>query len=209
MMHEFDRAYWERHWAPGATAAAARRLPVNPYLPTETESLRVGDALDAGCGTGAEALWLAERGWRVTGADISAAALATATERAEARGQSADVDWVEADLTTWEPGRTWDLVVTHYAHAAIGQLAFYERIAGWVAPGGTLLIVGHLHGQHGGHEHGSEHPDEATATGAGIAELFAGPQWRIDADYEADRIVEAGGRRVPLHDVVVRVHRRP
>jgi hypothetical protein len=52
-------------------------------------------------------------------------------------------------------------VTTHYAHPAMPQLDFYDRIASWVAPGGTLFIVGHLqhHGQHAaaGHGHGHGH----------------------------------------------------
>ena len=53
------------------------------------------------------------------------------------------MEWVEADLGVWDPGTRFDLVTTHYAHPAMPQLDFYERIAGWVAPGGTLLVVGH------------------------------------------------------------------
>lgn len=168
-MHEFDKTYWEDHWAPhtagpAGAAGVGGQLPVNPYLLVETEHLPAGTALDAGCGTGAEALWLAEHNWQVTGADISAAALAAATDRAANRGLSGRVKWVEADLTTWEPGRCWDLVVTSYAHSQTGQLAFYQRLGSWVAPGGTLLIVGHLHNSHNsrhGDHHGSSsgHPE--------------------------------------------------
>ncbi len=55
------------------------------------------------------------------------------------------MNWVEADLSGWSPATQYGLVTTHYAHPSIPQLAFYERISRWVAPGGTLLIVGHLH----------------------------------------------------------------
>lgn len=213
-MHEFDKAYWEDHWAPAMASGAGPGLPVNPYLPAETRDLPVATALDAGCGTGAEALWLAEHGWRVTGADISAAALAAAADRAAEAGLAGRVEWVEADLTRWEPGRTWDLVVTSYAHPHTGQLAFYQRIAAWVAPGGTLLIVGHLHDpndRHASHDpHGGHgHPDGATATEAGITGLFEDPAWQVDTSYDTTRTVKAGGRAVHLHDVVVRAHRHP
>ena len=50
------------------------------------------------------------------------------------------VQWVRADLSVWEPESTYDLVTTHYAHPAMPQLDFYDRIASWVTPGGTLLI---------------------------------------------------------------------
>ena len=119
--------------------------PPNPYLARETGGLTPGTALDAGCGGGAEAIWLASHGWQVTAADISPEALARAAERAAARGAPERLQWVEADLSVWSPGTQFDLVMTHYAHPAMSQLEFYDRIAGWVAPGGTLLIVGHLH----------------------------------------------------------------
>src|SRR5690606_2298783 len=131
--------YWEDHWAPDSPGQEHRQLPANPYLPAETTILRPGTALDAGCGSGAEALWLAGHGWQVTAADISATALATAQAPAAAAGLAKRIDWVEADLSRWAPDRTWGLVVTSYAHAEIGQLSFYRRLACWVAPGGTLL----------------------------------------------------------------------
>ncbi|WP_207782022.1 class I SAM-dependent methyltransferase [Phytoactinopolyspora limicola] len=198
MTYEFDRAYWERHWNAESATTRGGELPVNPYLLAETADLRVGSALDAGCGTGNEALWLAQQGWQVTGADVAGTALAAAADRAETAGLARDIEWVQADLTTWEPGRTWELVVTSYAHPVTGQLAFYRHISSWVSPGGTLLIVGHLHGQHtGGHggHHGSDgHPEHATATAAGITELFTGPDWHVEACYENTRTVAPGRR---------------
>ncbi len=205
MMTEFDKDYWEDQWGL-ATSGRKRRLPVNPYLTAETAHLPVGTVLDAGCGTGTEALWLAEQGWEVTAADISANALAEGRARAAA-GAGAHIDWVEADLTRWEPARTWDLVVTSYAHAQIGQLPFYRRIASWVAPGGALLIVGHLHGHHHDVRHAHDHPQGATATLEGITNLFSSREWRIDSAYEHTRTVDTGGSPVQLRDVIVRVHR--
>ncbi|MEK8108387.1 class I SAM-dependent methyltransferase [Micromonospora sp. M12] len=72
--------------------------------------------MDAGCGTGAEAIWLASHGWQVTAVDISSEALARAAVRAEGSAVSDRVRWVEADLTTWAPKTRFDLVTTHYAH---------------------------------------------------------------------------------------------
>ncbi|WP_120004968.1 class I SAM-dependent methyltransferase [Nesterenkonia muleiensis] len=202
-MHQFDKTYWEDHWAP-ATAGQGQKLPVNPYLPAETIDLPIGTALDAGCGAGTEALWLAERGWQVTGADISATALTTAQARTADAGIAGRIEWVEADLARWQPKRQWDLVITNYAHPETGQLALYQRIASWVVPGGSLLIVGHLHGdEHRGHAH----PEGATATLAEITDLFPAPNWRIETSCENTRTVHPGGRAVQLRDVIVRVHR--
>ncbi|MFE2755950.1 class I SAM-dependent methyltransferase [Actinosynnema sp. NPDC059335] len=221
MAHEFDKAYWERHWRPG-DGGSMGASPPNPYLDRETEGLVPGTALDAGCGAGAEAIRLASRGWRVTGADISAAALARAAERAAAGG--VDVRWVEADLAVWRPDAPFDLVMTHYAHPAMPQLDFYDRIAGWVAPGGTLLIVGHLHHDHGS---GDDHPPaEASATAAAITARLDPAEWEVITAEEGRRTLgghgqthdhdqeqghgDAHGHRHgrELHDVVVRAVRR-
>ena len=206
MIAEFDKDYWEDQWGTG-TPGRRNQLPVNPYLTAETAHLPVGTALDAGCGTGTEALWLAEHGWNVTATDISATALTEAQTRAAAAGMGQHIDWVETDLSRWEPGRTWDFVVTNYAHAQTGQLPLYQRIASWVAPGGTLLIVGHLHGHHHDVHHRHDHPEGATATLEGITNLFSSPRWRIDSAYEHTRSVLLGGSPVQLRDVIVRVHR--
>ncbi|WP_443056385.1 class I SAM-dependent methyltransferase [Streptomyces sp. MUM 178J] len=71
--HGFDRDYWERHWQQGRAGGPGSLggNPPNPYLAHETAGLAPGTALDAGCGSGAEAIWLASRGWHVTAADIS------------------------------------------------------------------------------------------------------------------------------------------
>ncbi|MEJ2857172.1 MULTISPECIES: SAM-dependent methyltransferase [unclassified Saccharothrix] len=109
----FDKRYWEQHWQ-GSTG----EHPPNPHLVAEAGGLAPGTALDAGCGTGAEAIWLASRGWQVTAADISSEALARAAERATANGVSERLRWVEADLGAWAPDTRFDLVTTHYAAAA-------------------------------------------------------------------------------------------
>lgn len=202
---DFDKGYWEDHWTRTA-ADEGRGLPVHPYLRPETASLPVGSALDAGCGIGTEALWLARHGWQVTGADISGTALAIARARTQDAGLSDRIEWIETDLTRWEPDRRWDLVVTSYAHADIGQLAFYRRIASWVAPGGTLLIVGHVH-DHATGADGHRHPDGATATLGDITGLFRDQGWRVGSAYENSRAVSANGRSVQLFDVILRLHR--
>ncbi|GAA0418970.1 hypothetical protein Acor_28580 [Acrocarpospora corrugata] len=202
MTHGFDKDYWDRHWRQGRPGSMN---PPNPYLARETGGLTPGTALDAGCGGGAEAIWLAANGWQVTAADISSEALARAAERAAA---SERLRWVEADLSVWSPGARFDLVMTHYAHPAMPQLEFYDRIAGWVAPGGTLLIVGHLHTP-GATGHGHHPPAEASATSAAITARMDDMAWEIVTAEEHLRTLTAhGGQAVPLHDVVVRATRR-
>ncbi|MEV6368048.1 class I SAM-dependent methyltransferase [Micromonospora musae] len=206
MTHAFDKDYWDQHWqqrhgdSPGVRAGK----PPNPYLTRETGDLAVGSALDAGCGVGAEAIWLAARGWRVTAVDIAPEALALAAEHAATSALAGDVRWIEADLTVWAPEARFDLVTTHYAHPAMPQLAFYDRISAWVAPGGTLLIVGHLHAPTAG-EHGHHPPAEASVTLADITAGLDRARWEITTAEEQVRAIP--GRPVPLHDVVVRATR--
>ncbi|MBY4127381.1 class I SAM-dependent methyltransferase [Rhodococcus fascians] len=202
MTHAFDKSYWEHHWDDRTSHTVA----ANPYLAEETAALTPGNVLDAGCGAGAEAIWLAEQGWRVTGADLSGTALATAAQQAEAVG--VDVEWIEADLTSWTPAREWDLVVTHYAHPSIPQLDFYRHIAQWVAPGGSLLIVGHMHD--GAHHHSPDGtpPHEATVTTKDITALFDA-SWRIDTAAERSRtVVGTGVHSKTLRNAIVRVTRQ-
>lgn len=115
----------------------------NGVLVTETSDMVPGQALDIGCGEGGDALWLARRGWKVTAVDISR----TALERAAKAGAdvAGSVAWTRADLaeTPLPPG-AFDLVTCQYFplprrpdHAAL------RRLLDAVAPGGTLLFVGH------------------------------------------------------------------
>jgi SAM-dependent methyltransferase len=190
--HAFDGAYWEAHWVDAAPGGGA---PANPHL-AELDGLAPGTALEAGCGEGGEAIELAARGWRVTAVDVSPEALARARRRPGADA----VDWREADLGTWAPAEPVDLVTTFYAHPAMPQLDFYARIARWVAPGGTLLVVGHQH------DHG--HPEHASASAEAVLARLPGDDWTIASAFERPRIAVApGGGRIELHDVVVRAVR--
>jgi len=209
MTPAFDTDYWESHWQQANTHAPGRELDPNPYLARELSRLAPGTALDAGCGEGAEAIWLAAAGWQVTAADISKAALARAAERATAgRAAPARVQWVEADLRVWEPGQQFDLVTTHYAHPALPQLAFYARISHWVAPGGTLLIVGHLHTPDTT-GHGLHSPEAVSVTAASITAGLDASQWDVvTADEPIRTLTNRANRTVQLVDVVVRATRR-
>ncbi|MCU1473312.1 trans-aconitate 2-methyltransferase [Amnibacterium sp.] len=202
MIDRFARDAWEQHWREAQRDGSADADAPNPYLDDETLGLPPGTALDAGCGTGADAVRLAASGWAVTGVDIAPSALNAAARRA---GRAAvPVTWIEADLTTWEPSIPFDLVTTAYAHASIPQLRLYHRIAEWVAPGGTLLIVGHGAQPAGSaDDHGP--PEGSTATTADITGLLEAAGWRIRTAREGTSAVP--GHPVRHHDVVVRAER--
>lgn len=210
MDHEFDQHYWDAHWQQVPDDSTGGHA--NPYLVRELRDLVPGAALEAGCGEGAEAIWLALAGWKVTAADIADEALARGAARAAARGlDDGAIQWVRADLSAWEPSGTFDLVTTHYAHPAMPQLEFYDRLSTWVAPGGSLLLVGHLHadeGDHGAHHDHGPAP-EASVTVAGITGRFDPAAWDVVTAGQHTRTSDApGGGQVTLHDVVVRAVRR-
>lgn len=102
-------------------------------------------ALDVGCGEGGDVIWLAARGWTVTGADFSAAGLARAARHAEQAGIADRGEWWQVDARTFSAGgRTWDLVTTHFLHPPDGGMVeVTRRLSEAVAPGGHLLVVGH------------------------------------------------------------------
>lgn len=209
MTQSFDKDYWDQHWHGdrAGTPVAMAVSPPNPHLVRELDDLVPGTALDAGCGAGAEAIWLASRGWQVTAADIAEEALTRAGERAAESGVAGQVRWIQADLTAWEPGTRYDLVTSHYAHPAMPQLEFYRRIATWVARNGTLLIIGHLQHGHGG---GDGQPlAAASVTTADITAQLDPPLWEVVTAEESHRTLPGHGRKPAiLHDVIVRATRR-
>ena len=142
----FGQGSWEQRWAQALREHAdmVAKRPPNTHLLTATGDLRPGLALDAGCGHGAETLWLAAHGWRVTAVDFAATALDHARSSAEAIGMDERVDWVQGDLATWAPPPGhYDLVTCLYVHMAGGVTETVRRLAAGVAPGGTLLLVVH------------------------------------------------------------------
>ncbi len=119
------------------TAAAS---PVDPHLQALAPKLEPGTALDLGCGAGQNSVWLASQGWTVIGVDFARNAITQA--KAAAEQAAVDVSFVVGDLVHWEPGSTYDLVVSTYAlpHEGPGRSHALRMAADAVAPGGTLLI---------------------------------------------------------------------
>jgi 2-polyprenyl-3-methyl-5-hydroxy-6-metoxy-1,4-benzoquinol methylase len=145
---KFDRDFWEQLWSRTLREHGDKvaRRPPNAHLIAEAANLPPRRALDAGCGHGADTLWLAAHGWQVTAVDFSAAALAHGRSMAEAAGAdiAERIDWIESDLATWrmEPGH-YDLVVCVYIHVVGSVEDMVRRMANGVARGGTLFLVGH------------------------------------------------------------------
>jgi SAM-dependent methyltransferase len=140
--HFFSQQFWDERYARHDHVWSGQP---NPRLVEHAADLPPGLALDVGCGEGADVVWLAERGWRATGADVSVVALEKARRHAGEAGVADRTDWVHVDLVANDPlpGGA-DLVSAMYVH--VPDAAFdrvYTAIAGAVRPGGTLLVAGH------------------------------------------------------------------
>ena len=137
----FTAAFWDERYG---TAERLWSGAPNTQLVAEAADLEPGTALDAGCGEGGDAHWLAARGWRVTALDVSTVALRRGA--AHAPPDVADrIRWQQADFRTWEPGgEAFDLVSAQFLHFPSAlRRRVYAHLAAAVAPGGTLLIVAH------------------------------------------------------------------
>lgn len=195
------RELWDERYAGAEMVWSAEP---NRFVVEELADLPPGRALDLGAGEGRNAIWLAEQGWRVTAVDFSPVGLAKAARLAEHRNVA--VEWVEADLREYAPERDgFDLVLIAYVHLLPAEFAgVLRRAAAALAPGGTLLVVGHdidnlAHG-HGG----PQDPAVLHRADAIIGQL---PGLAIRRAGQARRPVPAdGGDRVAL-DTVVRAER--
>lgn len=145
----------------------------NGSLVAEAAHLPPGRALDVGCGEGGDAIWLAQRGWQVTAVDISGVAV----ERARAAGSAAGVavDWRRADLLAEPPcARSYDLVSLQYpALRREAGPAATRALIDALAPGGTLLVVGHAGVHTADHQdHCHEHQDDEDGPRFDPSEFF-------------------------------------
>jgi len=184
----------------------------NPHLVAEAGDLIPGHALDVGAGEGADAIWLASRGWHVIAVDLSTVALERACAHADRAGPdiARRIDWVHDDVTSWDPGTgRYDLVSVQYMHLPPApRKAMLEQLATAVAPGGSLLIVGH----HPSDLHTNvqrPHTPELLFTGDDIAAELDPGRWTIITNAAPERTAtDPDGNAVTVHDTVLRATRR-
>ena len=185
-----ERDDWDRRWEERGFHCAED--PVGVLAPV-LESLTPGRALDLGCGAGRAALWLADRGWRVTAVDFSEVALAIG------RGHNADVDWVLADVREYEPEpNAFDLVLVLYMHFASDERrSLLSRAAGAVATAGTLVVFGHDVENIGTGAQGPSDPDRLYTPETIVAELPG-----LEAE-RAERLTRPTGEATAVDTLVV------
>jgi thioredoxin reductase/SAM-dependent methyltransferase len=202
----YERTYGERAWDERYREHTHTWSgKPNPTLVSEVADLPRGRALDAGAGEGGDACWLAASGWHVTGVELSTVALDRAAARAAASGL--DITWLHADLTRAPVAGTFDLVSAHYVHVGIEpRRRLFAHLAAAVAPGGTLLIVGHDPS-----DSATTMPrpglDEVGWTADEVAASL-GPGWMVQvAEARARRALDPDGREITIHDAVLRARR--
>jgi len=209
MSGQSDEAFWDERYR---SHEALWSGEPNRHLLGEAAGLTPGEALDTGCGEGADAVWLARRGWQVTAVDLSTVALQRAVAHADQVGGTVPgrIDWVRVDLTTWDPGPArYDLVSSQYMHLpSETRRALFDRLAAAVAPGGTLLIVGHHPSDRDTTMPRPSDPD-LFFTGDDVAARLPPGDWDVATNAAmAWTTTDPDGRSVTIHDAVLRARRR-
>lgn len=198
------RDRWDRRYAEHEQMWSGRP---NGALVAEVSGLVPGRVLDVGCGEGADAIWLAGRGWDVTALEVSGLALARAERHAREAGVT--VRWVHAGLESaaLTPG-SFDLVAALYPALLRTPDATAERaLLAAVAPGGLLLLVHHA-GMDTHPPHDSEF-DPADYVWPAMVAALLDEGWAVEVDEQRPR--EAPGSGVGNHhvdDIVLRARRR-
>jgi tellurite methyltransferase len=100
---------------------------------------RGGTAFDVAGGAGRHAIWLAQRGWQVTSADISPVGVSMARERAGSC--AAKIDFQVSDLAAFKASQTYDLVLVFFYL----QREIFPQLAKAVRPGGLLVYKTYTH----------------------------------------------------------------
>jgi len=200
-MTEMDEAFWDARYGEHEQLFSG---DPNGVLVAEVRDLPPGRALDLGAGEGADAIWLARRGWRVTAMEISRVALTRAQK--SAADAAVEVDWRHADLLTTPPdAAAYDLVSAQYLpiphqpdHTAI------HALTASVAPGGTLLFVHHAPLDDPGDWHG---PDISEFYSPHEVAGLLGEDWTIETDETRARTAPAPPGTHHTHDTVLRARR--
>ena len=197
---EWDARYSERDGAMWSGRPNGR-------LVSEVAELTPGRALDVGCGEGADAIWLARRGWTVTGIDISDVAVRRAREAADLAGVM--VGWLSGDaLQVPFPTRSFDLVSLQYPALpkATGEVAV-RTLLDAVRPGGLLLAVYHdLDDEHREHMK-SRGVDPADYVDADDLRRLLGNDFTVERNAVEPRI-DPPPDTPHIADVVLRARRR-
>lgn len=202
--------FWENHYVGSERVWSGK---VNQVIEHLVSPLAPGTSLDLGCGEGGDVLWLASRGWKATGIDISPTAVARARQDAALHGFSEpDTVLLAADLSEWTTAETYDLVTLSFFQAPFefDRAEILRKASQLVASGGHLLALSH-----------AARPSFTPAFDGDIPP-FPQPETELDAlQLEADEwtilqadvvsrdITDPNGNPASLEDTVVFIQRKP
>jgi SAM-dependent methyltransferase len=198
-----DARHWDQRYAESERVWSAEP---NQFVVGELADLPPGRALDLAAGEGRNALWLAERGWRVTAVDFSAVGLAKgrqAQERYDGPRPLA-IDWVEADVLDYAPGPdSFDLMLIAYLQVVDDQRhQVIRQTFDALGPGGTLLVVAHDSSNLTEGTGGPQDPSVLYTAEDVLADLD-GERFEVERAERVERHVEAG----TAYDALVRLTR--
>jgi SAM-dependent methyltransferase len=134
-----EQAFWDEHVPPLQRVLREYRRGPSPntaLMLDAVEPVAGRRVLDFACGAGVTSAWLAARGARVTGIDISSASIARAREVVGELGLEAD--FVVGDIERGALGdRVFDAVVGHWALHHVDTAAVGRAISERLVPGGV------------------------------------------------------------------------
>jgi tellurite methyltransferase len=132
---------WEERYRSGERAEEDLDATPTPLLVETAKRLTPGKALDLACGTGRNALWLAEQGWSVTAVDGSPAAVEMLLGRAVERGLTLDTRVADFEKIEYQiEASSWNLIAICYYL----QRDLFEPAKQGLAPGGILISIVHI-----------------------------------------------------------------
>ena len=198
--------HWEERYASVERLWSGRP---NTWLTELAADWAPGRALEIGCGEGADALWLAERGWRVTAVDLSATAVGRLREEAAGRGLDGRIDARVQDGGAGLPAGPFDLATCFYLHGGPGDGGLdlgglLSGAASRLRPRGRLLVAVHA-------VNPPWHPAHArTYTAAELLEYIGAAidGWQVEvAEERWRRVTGPNGRVARRADAVVSARR--
>jgi SAM-dependent methyltransferase len=200
---EFDQSSWDERYRSSARVWSGQP---NPQLVAEVALLAPGRALDVGCGEGADAIWLAARGWHVVAVDISSVALERAAQHAKATDNDAfsRIEWRQGDVIAEPPDPdSFDLVSSQFMQLPPEpRTKLFAALSRAVRPGGTLLIVGHHPSDLGTGVRRPPMP-ELFYTADDVAQLLDGT-WTVQSNEARPRTAtRPDGTEATIHDAVL------